>query len=323
MPRSRASPRVASASASNSGRRSGVRSATASRWRATVASSPRAIGPVSASAAPSARPVLDRGADERDEQRAVDAGGGGEPLRRALERDEEVRRDRGGRVVGGAVLVGDGRRAQAEPRGQLARDRERARRRARDGGAGARERRRAGRRDGHQRVQAERLVAGERRRARSRPSSGRPARRARRPRRRPRSRRPARTAAPRRRRPGSRHGRAGRRSARPVARRAAARAVPRRPAPTIAQRGEVSGVPVQFSHGDTGWFTASVDRANCWFAGRPRRGRRYGGRVASAETRREAAQGGLAAGADVHEVPAARRPRAPAWCSAPATPTPT
>ncbi len=46
--------RVAAASASNRSSRSGVRSATASRWRATVASSPRAIGPVSARRAPCA-----------------------------------------------------------------------------------------------------------------------------------------------------------------------------------------------------------------------------------------------------------------------------
>jgi hypothetical protein len=64
-------------------------------------------------------------------------------------------------VVGGAVLVGDGRRAEPEPRGQLLRDRERARRRAGHRGPRARELRLAARRDGHQRVQAERLVAGE------------------------------------------------------------------------------------------------------------------------------------------------------------------
>ena len=46
--------RVASASASNSASSSGSRSATAARWRATVASSPRAIGPVRARSAPSA-----------------------------------------------------------------------------------------------------------------------------------------------------------------------------------------------------------------------------------------------------------------------------
>src|SRR4051812_30562260 len=48
-------------------------------------------------------PVLDGGARERSERLAVDAGGGGQPLGGALEGDEEVRGDAGGRVVGGAV----------------------------------------------------------------------------------------------------------------------------------------------------------------------------------------------------------------------------
>src|SRR3954454_15154105 len=46
--------RVAAASESNRGRRSGARSAIAARWRSTTASSPRTIGPVSAARAPSA-----------------------------------------------------------------------------------------------------------------------------------------------------------------------------------------------------------------------------------------------------------------------------
>ena len=226
----RRASRVAAASASNSGSRSGARSATAARWRATVASSPRAIGPVSASLGAQPRPVLDRGAHQRREQRAVDARGGGEPLRRALERDEEVRGDRGRRVVGGAVVVGDrawracraARPARAPRRAPAAWSRRRRRPRRRTPA------RRAAR-DGHQRVQRERLVAGERRRARSRPSSGRRAGRARRRPPRRRSRRPgthsSTASAP--------SGRAPRPSGpstwRPAARRAAARAVPRRP----------------------------------------------------------------------------------------------
>ena len=60
------------------------------------------------------RPVLDARAHERDERLAVDAGARGEALGQALERDEEVRGDRGGGVVGGAVLVGDVDGAHAE-----------------------------------------------------------------------------------------------------------------------------------------------------------------------------------------------------------------
>ena len=98
-----------------------MRSCTAARWRATVASSPRAIGPGQRGPGAEPDPVLDRGAHQRREQLAVDPGGGRQPLGRALERREEVRRDRGRRVVGGAVLVGDRHGAHAEPRGELAR----------------------------------------------------------------------------------------------------------------------------------------------------------------------------------------------------------
>ena len=56
---------------------------------------------------PEPRPVLDRGADQRHELRAVDAGRAGDPLGRRLERDQEVRRDRRRRVVRGAVSLGD------------------------------------------------------------------------------------------------------------------------------------------------------------------------------------------------------------------------
>src|SRR5918997_2001510 len=74
---------------------------------------------------------------------------------------------------------------------------------------------------------------------------------------------------------------------RPEARRAVASAVPRRPAPTIAQRVGV-GVRSSSRMGDTGWSGCSVDPANSGVADRSRRGRGYGGRVPSAEARREA-----------------------------------
>ena len=59
------------------------------------------------------RPVLDRRAHERHQRGAVDARGRRQALGRALERDQEVRGDRGGRVVGGAIVVGDARGAHA------------------------------------------------------------------------------------------------------------------------------------------------------------------------------------------------------------------
>ena len=86
------------------------------------------------------RPVLQRRAGERDEQLARDAGGGGEPLGGALERDEEVRGDRGGGVVGGAVGVGDLDGAHPEGGGQGLGHAERGGRAAGDRAAGARER---------------------------------------------------------------------------------------------------------------------------------------------------------------------------------------
>ena len=48
-----ATARVTSASSVQTGSSSGVRSAIAARWRSTVPSSPRAIGPVSAASGPS------------------------------------------------------------------------------------------------------------------------------------------------------------------------------------------------------------------------------------------------------------------------------
>ena len=156
---------------------------------------------------------------------------GGQPLGGALERDEEVGGDRGGGVVGGAVLVATRVARMPKARRQRLGDGERPRRRAVDRAAGAGQH--VGRRPGghgHQRVQRERLV----RRQHVEPGGARAvaderARGRRRPPRR-RSRRPARTAA---------RARAAR-VARPAARadagapRAAASAVPRRPAPTMA-----------------------------------------------------------------------------------------
>ena len=132
--------REAATSASKVSSRSGARSSIAARWRSIVASSPRATGPVRARSAPCRRPVLERGAGERDQQLAGDAGGGREPLRGALERDEEVGGDRGGGVVGGAVGVGDldGRMRRASA--SVSRDGERRGGGAGDGGAGAGER---------------------------------------------------------------------------------------------------------------------------------------------------------------------------------------
>ena len=86
---------MAPASASNSSSSSGARSASASRWRATVASSPRAIGPVRARCGAGGGPVLDGRANERHQRLTRDAGAGGDALGGVLERDEEVRGDRG------------------------------------------------------------------------------------------------------------------------------------------------------------------------------------------------------------------------------------
>ena len=108
------------------------------------------------------RPVVDARAHERDERLALDAGAAGDALGEALERHEEVRRDRRGRVVGGAVLVGDVDGPHPERLRERRRGRQHPRRRAGNRRRGAVERR-AVRGDGHQRMQRERLVAGERR----------------------------------------------------------------------------------------------------------------------------------------------------------------
>jgi hypothetical protein len=108
-----------------------------------------------------ARPALDARSHEREERVAVDAGRGGEPLGGGLDGDEEVRGDRGGGVVGGAVLVGDCDRREADLDGDRVRNGARAGCRARDGGGGAAERGRAGGGDRHQRMEREALVGGE------------------------------------------------------------------------------------------------------------------------------------------------------------------
>ena len=84
------------------GESSGARRRSASRWRSTVASSPRAIGPVSASAPRSAQFAAVRRTSGAEQLAGVLDAGPRQQLRRGLlERDQEVGGDRGGRVVGG------------------------------------------------------------------------------------------------------------------------------------------------------------------------------------------------------------------------------
>ena len=142
---------------------SGARSATAARWRgdgrlvaAGDRAGERALGPVRG-------PVVDGRAHERDERLAVQAAPT-QPLGGPLERDEEVRGDRRGGVVGGAVVVGDRERAsgpsaaasaagERRGRGRWCRRPRRARRRSRAPVG----------RDGHQRVQRKASCGGQRR----------------------------------------------------------------------------------------------------------------------------------------------------------------
>ena len=129
----------------------------------TVSSSPRAIGPVRARSGPSAAQFSTVARTSGTSAAAVDAGARGEPLGGGLERDEEVRGDRGGGVVGGAVLVGDVDRREAEVERELVGDR-RGRAGVRAGDRGARRPRACDGpvgRDRHQRVQREGLVRGE------------------------------------------------------------------------------------------------------------------------------------------------------------------
>jgi hypothetical protein len=103
------------------------------------------------------RPVLDRGPNQRHEQGALNACRRGEALGGRLQRDQEVRRDRGRRVVGRPVALGDLERVHPEGAGELLRDGERPRSASGDGRSGAVEARSlVGHR--HQRMHRQRLV---------------------------------------------------------------------------------------------------------------------------------------------------------------------
>ena len=223
------------------------------RRRAGAPPSPRRRGrpgrsaPARARAPPSSRRSRGRAAPAA----RLDAGGRGQALGGGLQRDEEVRGDRGGGVVGGAVLVGDLDGAPCPSAGQGEGVGGRARgRRARDGAARAgevRARRRARSSAGAARTPRGRRAPRAAVAPEQWPTSG-PGRDG--ARRRRRSRRRGRTGAGRRR----RRRRLAPRPSGPSTpqarrRRAAASAVPRRPAADDAQerqaRGEVGGsVPV-------------------------------------------------------------------------------
>ena len=122
--RARGSRRPARRTASSS---SGARSAIAARWRGDrrlVAARDGRSARARARAPPSSR--RSRGPAATSSSRSTPAVGG-QPLGGGLERDEEVRGDRGGRVVGGAVVVGDSTAripsAPREPRGDVERAR--------------------------------------------------------------------------------------------------------------------------------------------------------------------------------------------------------
>ena len=161
-----ASSRVWSTSASNRSSSSGAASATARRCAVTVASSPRAIGPVSACSGPCAATFSTVCAHERQQQPprlgGLEPRPGGDPLGGRLEGDQEVGGDRGGRVVGGAALVVDLERRHAERARELDGEGERLRRRAGDRAAGAGEGVGVATGEGLERVQAERGPAGRR-----------------------------------------------------------------------------------------------------------------------------------------------------------------
>ena len=135
----------------------------ASRWRSTVASSPRATGPVSARSGPSAAQfstvLRTSGASSARASPGTRSGPGGHLLGGGLERHEEVGGDRGSGVVGGAVArrrarTGACRAARPAPRAardarrpwsprrrsRLPRSRPAARRRRRSGAGEARRR---------------------------------------------------------------------------------------------------------------------------------------------------------------------------------------
>ena len=312
------------------------RSATAARWRATVASSPRAIGPVSARCGAAARPSSRRVARTSGTSScAVDAGGRGEALGGALERDEEVRGDRGGGVVGGAVLVGDLDRAHAE---RARRARVAAAQRAR----GACRRRRA---------PAPANGAAPRRRSRSSAGAGRSprGRRGRRALWRPSSGRRAARGRDRRGRRGdlavgdAQQDDVGARRRRAAAERAPTRARPRaarRRAPCRAGRRRRSRSAGRVSAGVRSSSRMEIPAASAWTeesrsvprrltAVRRMRSRcRAGAWLPSsawrrAAERREALKAVWQQAQRLHALPAARRRRARPWSSAPATPTPT
>ena len=117
-PRRRPAPACGATSSSKRSSSSGATSATARRWAATVASSPRATGPVSARSGPSSARLSTRAAQQRHEQPPglvrLQARAGGDPLGRRLERDQEVGGHRRGGVVGGAALVVDLERRHAQ-----------------------------------------------------------------------------------------------------------------------------------------------------------------------------------------------------------------
>ena len=329
-------PAWPSASASKSSSRSGARSATASRWRGDgglVAAGDRAGERRSGAVR---GPVLDAWRARAGRASvAVHAGGRGQALGGGLERDEEVRGDRGGGVVGGAVLVGDVERAACpSARGERAGGGQRARR--------WRRRRRSRRRrtsapaagDGHQRVQARtprgapsdvepggaRAVADER---------GRGATAARRPRRR--SRRPGRRAARRRRRRPSRAAaERARRRRRPASRSAAAERACRGARPSRPAADDRAGARIAVevvvhcrSSSRSGMPVAIALVARMVRSPRSAGVASIGGVPRHPGGAPRGAQGGLRTGAGLHPLPAARRDPPRPSSSAPATPTPT
>ena len=170
---------------------------TASRWRSTVSSSPRATGPVSARSGPRRAQFSTVWRTRGTKRVAGNAGGCRHLLRRRLERHEEVGGDRRRGVVGGPGGVGQLERPHAKRARDGVGGGERARRRPADGTARAVEAPAVGG-ERLERMEAERVGARGVQRAQRRRAAG-VARRAapsRRPRRRRRrSRRRARRAA--------------------------------------------------------------------------------------------------------------------------------
>ena len=86
----------------------------ASKWRATVASSPRAAGPVRAAAGPQFSHVVDRGPHQIQEGLKGRPGSDGDALGLAEQGHQMVGGHRGGCVVGGPVGVGHGQNPAPE-----------------------------------------------------------------------------------------------------------------------------------------------------------------------------------------------------------------